>query len=138
MPAAAARSADETGIGGSFAAGMESYVFDLESDLPADFGSGGGTTATTDSCSMACGVPWVLCDAMRMFASTKPGGVDGDADEAGLVDVEYDCSGVSGVSGLVGGLGYAEGVSTGVGVGFGGDVDGPRPVTKECCGAAEV
>ena len=104
LPAADDRS-DDAGIGGSFAAGMDSYVFDLDRGLLADFGRGGGTTATTDSCSMACGVPCVLCDAMRMFASTKPGGVDGDADEAGLVDVEYDCSGVSGVSGLVGGLG---------------------------------
>ena len=73
---------------------------------------------------MTWGVPWVLCEAMRMFASTKPGGVDGDADDAGLVEVEYDCSGVSGVSGLVGGLGYAVLASTGMGVGFGGDVEG--------------
>lgn len=96
---------------------------DRESDLPVIFCSGGGTTATTESCSIACGVPWVLCEAMRMFASTNPGGVEGDADEAGLVEVEYDCSGVSGVSGLVGGLGYVVLASTGMGVGFGGDVD---------------
>lgn len=36
---------------------------------------------------------------------TNPGSVDGNAVEAGLVDVEYDCSGASGVWELVGGLG---------------------------------
>lgn len=46
----------------------------------------------------------MLCEEMRMFTSKNPGGVDGEADKVGLVDVEYDCSGVSSVSGLVGGL----------------------------------
>lgn len=40
-----------------------------------------------------------------MLSLTKPGGVDSDADEAGLVDVEYVCSRDWAVSGLVGGLG---------------------------------
>lgn len=57
------------------------------------------------SCTMVCGIPCVLCEAMQTFVSTNPGGVDGDVDEAGLVDVEYDCSGVLGVPGLIGGLG---------------------------------
>ncbi|EPS94000.1 hypothetical protein FOMPIDRAFT_1055474 [Fomitopsis schrenkii] len=84
---------------------MESYMFDLESDLPATFYSGGGTT-TTESCLIACDVQCLLCEAMRMFASTNPGGVDGDAEEAGLVEVEPPL------------------VSASMGVGFGGGVDG--------------
>lgn len=39
-----------------------------------------------------------------MFTLKNPGGVDGEADKVGLVDVEYDRSGASSVSGLVGGL----------------------------------
>ncbi|KAH9918871.1 uncharacterized protein B0H18DRAFT_1122839 [Fomitopsis serialis] len=50
-------------------AGNESNVFDLDSDWPAYFCIGGGTTAATDSCSMAWGVPWVLCEARRMLAT---------------------------------------------------------------------
>lgn len=80
-------------------------MLDREGDLLTTFCSGGGTTTTMGSCTMVCGIPCVLCEAMQTFVSTNPGGVDGDVDEAGLVDVEYDCSGVLGVPGLIGGLG---------------------------------
>ena len=44
-------------IEGKPLAGNESKVFDLDSDRPVCFCIGGGTTAATDSCSMAWGHP---------------------------------------------------------------------------------
>ena len=80
-------------------------------------------------------------EAMLAERSSMPAGVGGDTDDAGDVEMECDASGVSGVPGDVGGVRY---IFSGCGAGgtsvwgggrrgvvFGGEDDGPRPVTND-------
>lgn len=104
-------------------------------DTAADDSDGAGLCMR---CAIAAGAPIVLVDTIRTVSSTYPGGVDGGAVLAGDVDVEYDASGVSGVSGDVGGEGYAVGAAIGGGIGFGGDVDGTAAPVRAKVGGIET
>ena len=93
----------------------------------------------------------IASDGVMILAlkSSIPGGVGGDTDDAGDVDVECDASGVGGKLGddgdeerymcsWCGAPGTDEAGSGGLGVGFGGEDVGPWPWTKDGTGTAAV